>query len=167
MAISGNLVNAYYICPRKTWLYAHSVYPETNFNALAIGRLISEESYKRDKKEVEFENLKFDLVRASDGTVVVGEVKKSSKGIEAARKQVLFYLLKLKESGVTARGEILVPAERRKEDVMLSPDEETCLNNDIEKIGRLISADAPPAAVKIGYCRNCAYNDFCWAEMTE
>ncbi|MFH1777546.1 MAG: Dna2/Cas4 domain-containing protein [Candidatus Omnitrophota bacterium] len=93
MAISGSLINAYYICPRKAWFYGRAMYPRTDFDNLAIGRMITEDSYQRQKKEIEFENLKFDLVKTNDGTLVIGEVKKSSRGLEAARKQVLYYLM--------------------------------------------------------------------------
>jgi len=167
MKISGNLINAYCICPRKAWLYSRAMNPYSEFDNLAIGRMISEDSYQRQKKEIEFENLKFDLVKSSAGTVVIGEVKKSSKGLDAARRQVLYYLFRLKEAGVEAEGEVLVPKERKKETVVLTPESEEELKNDIAGIEKVIKEDLPPALKKTGFCKKCAYNEFCWAEVEE
>lgn len=80
---------------------------------------ITEETYKRDKKEILFGNIKIDLIRKESGNMVVAETKKSPKGVNAARMQLLFYFYKLKELGVDARGELLIPKERKKIDVEL------------------------------------------------
>ena len=95
--ITGNLVNAYYICHRKLWLFAHEINPSTSNPYLEIGRLIGENSYEREKKEILMENIKIDLIKKESGNIVVAEVKKSSKGLKAAKMQLLFYLYKLRQ----------------------------------------------------------------------
>ncbi|MFH1777548.1 MAG: Dna2/Cas4 domain-containing protein [Candidatus Omnitrophota bacterium] len=77
------------------------------------------------------------------------------------------YLLRLKESGVEAAGEILVPKEKHKEIVSLTPESEAELKHDIAGLEKVIMEDLPPRLKKTGFCRNCAYNEFCWAEAEE
>ena len=63
-SITGNLINAYYICQRKLWLFAHEINPSLENPYLEIGSLIGEETYKRDKKEILFGNIKIEIGRA-------------------------------------------------------------------------------------------------------
>jgi CRISPR-associated exonuclease Cas4 len=165
MNITGNLINAYFICKRKMWLYAHQVSPDIEYSNLSLGRLIAEETYKREKKEIEFENIKLDLVKSSDGDIVVGEVKKSSRGLDAARKQLLYYLYRLKEKEIIASGELLVPKEKKKEAVILDEEAESEIEVVLCDIQRIVAYPNPPALLKCKYCAKCAYNDFCWDEV--
>ncbi|MEA3313129.1 MAG: Dna2/Cas4 domain-containing protein, partial [Caldisericota bacterium] len=87
-SITGNLVNAYYICYRKLWFFAHEVNPHLDNFYLEIGTLIGEQSYKREKKEIQIGNMKIDLVKKEGGNIVIAEIKKSSKGVKAARMQL-------------------------------------------------------------------------------
>jgi CRISPR-associated exonuclease Cas4 len=57
---------------------------------IEIGRLISEESYKRDKKEIHIENIVIDLLKTD---------KKSSRFEKSAKMQLAYYLLRLKQLG--------------------------------------------------------------------
>jgi len=160
--ITGNLVNAYYICQRKLWLFAHEINPALENPYLEIGSLIGEETYKKDKREILFGNIKIDLVKKESGNTVVAEIKKSSKGINAARMQLLFYLYKLKERGIDARGELLIPKERKKIDVELDKAAEEKLKDALVKIELIIKSELPPVPQKIPFCRKCAYFEFCW-----
>ena len=45
--ITGNLINAYFICRRKLWLFSHEINPYSENPYLEIGSLIGEEFYKR------------------------------------------------------------------------------------------------------------------------
>ena len=160
--ITGNLVNAYYICQRKLWLFAHEINPALENPYLEIGSLIGEETYKKDKREILFGNIKIDLVKKESGNTVVAEIKKSSKGINAARMQLLFYLYKLKERGIDARGELLIPKERKKIDVELDKAAEEKLKDALVKIELIITSELPPVPQKIPFCRKCTYFEFCW-----
>ena len=160
--ITGNLVNAYYICQRKLWLFAHEINPALENPYLEIGSLIGEETYKKDKREILFGNIKIDLVKKESGNTVVAEIKKSSKGINAARMQLLFYLYKLKERGIDARGELLIPKERKKIDVELDKATEEKLKDALVKIELIITSELPPVPQKIPFCRKCTYFEFCW-----
>lgn len=161
--VTGTLIWYYYICKREVWLMAHNLVPDQEEENVKIGKLIGETSYSRDKKEIDLGNAKIDLIRNEDGQLIVGEVKKTSRFIESASKQLLFYLLQLKEMGIEAKGELMVPEEKHKYEVVLTPENESELKGVINDIERIIAEDCPPPATKMKYCRNCAYNEFCWS----
>lgn len=161
--ITGTLIWYYHICRREVWLMARSIVPDQDNPNIALGRFISDSTYKRNKKEIRLENIVIDLTKLDDRNVVLGEVKKSSKTPEAAKMQLCFYLYTLREYGIEAEGELLFPKERKKEKVVL--DEETTkeLENAMEDIKEIAAQDVPPPAEKIRYCTGCAYREFCWS----
>ncbi len=161
--VTGTLVWYYFICKREVWLMAKELNPFEEFDLLEIGRLIHEEGYARSKKEVEFQNIKIDVLLKRNGKIIVAEVKKSSRAMKSARMQLLFYLYKLKQMGVSAKGELLVPKERKREKVELTEEAEEEIRNVIEDIKRIISMPAPPEFKKSRYCNKCAYKDFCFS----
>lgn len=161
--VNGTLIEQYYICKREVWLTTHNLSGDQDNENLVIGRIIEEFSYKREKKQVDLGNAKIDLLRTEDGQVIIGEVKKSSKFINSASRQLLFYLLQLKEMGIEARGELLIPEEKKKIEVVLDEARENEIKNAIEDIEKIASCEFPPEPVMIKYCRKCAYGEFCWA----
>ncbi len=163
VAITGNIVQYYFICKRKIWLSSRQISPDQDNAHLELGRFISETTYKRNKKEIRLENIIVDLSKLDSEKVVVGEVKKSSKASEAARMQLAFYLYTLREYGIDAEGELLFPKEKKKEKVLLDEGLTQKLENAIEEIKTIAAGDVPPPAVKIRYCTNCAYREFCWS----
>ncbi|GEA17582.1 Dna2/Cas4 domain-containing protein [Moorella sp. E306M] len=79
------------ICPRQAWLKARHVTPDQDNVYLEIGRLVQEQAYERDRKEIYIGHLKINVLRKSNKSlVVVGEVKKSSRAREAAGFSWLF-----------------------------------------------------------------------------
>lgn len=142
---------------------AHQIEPEQDDENIKIGRLIGENAYQRDKKEIDVGTGKFDLIKTEKGELVVGEIKKSSRFVESATKQLLFYLMQLKEMGIEARGELLIPEEKKKIQVFLDKDSEQEIQRAIDHIIFIINQEFPPKPEKNKYCRNCAYKEFCWA----
>jgi len=160
--ITGSLINAFCICPRKAWLTAHEFSPEPDNVYIEIGKLLTRETYKRERKEIVFENVKIDLVKKENKDIIVGEIKKSSKGQKAAIMQLAYYLYKLRKRGMDAKGELLIPKEKKKIPVELSPNIENELKKAFQNIREIINQEKPPQPVKIRFCRNCAYREFCW-----
>ncbi|MGI6486294.1 MAG: CRISPR-associated protein Cas4 [Tepidanaerobacteraceae bacterium] len=163
MPITGTLIQSYNICKRQAWLMAHQIIPDQEHQYIELGRLIDEESYPREKKKIHFENVVLDLIKSDDGDIIVGEVKKSSRAQNSARMQLAFYLYKLKQSGINARGILMFPEERKREAVELTPDIEKELEDMLNGIQRIIFRENPPAFKKIGYCKNCGYKEFCFS----
>ncbi|NLJ39176.1 MAG: CRISPR-associated protein Cas4 [Candidatus Atribacteria bacterium] len=156
------MINYYSICHRSLWYLIHGLEAAQDHPFLEIGRFITQEAYARSKKEVVFENLKIDLVKKENNDVVVAEIKKSSKAKKSAQLQLAYYLYRLKEIGITSRGELLYPEEKKREKVVLSKELENLLHITILEIEKISNLEKPPELRKIPYCRNCAYRDFCW-----
>jgi CRISPR-associated exonuclease Cas4 len=161
--ITGTLVWYYYICQREVWLMAHGLNPETENPFLELGRLIHEVSYPREKKEFSAPGMKIDLLQKRDGQLIVGEVKKSSRFVRSAKMQLAYYLWRLKQMGIKANGELLIPKERKRIPVELTEELQCELEEAMENIRAIIALETPPAPVSNRFCRNCAYRDICWA----
>ncbi len=163
VSVNGTLVWYYCICKREVWLLAHGIEADQDNEFLEIGRIIDENTYKRDKKEIEVGNIKADLIRKEGEQLVVGEVKKSSKYKEAATMQLLHYLNTLRQRGIDAKGRLFFPEERKTVDVILDDDAIQKLEKMEIEILKIIYENKPPKAVKKRFCGKCAYSEFCFA----
>jgi len=161
--VTGTLMWYYYICHREVWLMARQMVPEQDNDLLDFGRFLQEKAYPRDKREIQVGHLKFDILKNKDGQLVIGEVKKSSKYERSAFMQLALYLYELKELGIDAQGELLFPEEKKKICVNLTSELMEEVKKAKKEILKIIYLEVPPQPVKIKYCRNCAYNDFCWS----
>jgi len=141
---------------------ARELSPNQEDPFLEIGRLLQEDTYKREKKEITVGNMKIDLIKRKNGETVVGEIKKSSRFERSAIMQLAFYLYGLKKRGINAKGELMVPKERKRIPVELTPDIEDELRQAFRQIKYIITQNNPPEPVKNKYCSRCAYREFCW-----
>ncbi|WP_276704814.1 CRISPR-associated protein Cas4 [Caldibacillus debilis] len=164
MDVNGTLIWYYFICKREVWLMIHQIAPDQEDDNLEIGRFLSETTYSRQKKEMVIGNIVIDRIRRTGNTIVIGEVKKSSKYEKSAYYQLLFYLDTLRKMGIDAKGELLFPAEKKKLTVEWTEEGSNMLKevaDDIRKIARL---PVPPEPKKIAFCKSCAYREYCFAE---
>lgn len=161
--ISGTLIWYYYICKREVWLLAHGIEADQDHELLEMGRIISENTYRRDKKEINIGNIKVDLIRREHGQLIVGEVKKSSRYEKAATMQLLFYLKTLKKNNIDAKGRLFFPDERKTTDIILDDSAIGELDKAEDEILKIVYQDKPPKAIKKKFCKKCAYSDFCFA----
>ncbi|WP_456324074.1 CRISPR-associated protein Cas4 [Desulfonauticus submarinus] len=160
--ITGTLIWYYYVCKREVWLMAHELHPNQEDPFLEIGRLIQKESYAREKKEIELGHIKIDLIKRADGEFMVGEIKKSSRFEKPAKMQLAYYLYCLKQYGITASGELLIPKEKKRIKVELTEVLENELKQAISTIKEIVNQEKPPPPQKTKYCTHCAYREFCW-----
>lgn len=136
---------------------------------IEIGRLISEETYRRDRKEIMIQTpessggMIFDLLRREGEDIVVAEVKKSSRFEKSATMQLAYYLMRLKMFGIEAKGLLLFPKEKRKIEITLTEELERELLHAQSEIKRIISLQKIPEVKQIKYCSKCGYQEFCWA----
>ncbi|HOL21316.1 MAG TPA: CRISPR-associated protein Cas4 [bacterium] len=161
--VTGTLVWYYYICKREVWLMAREIHPNQEDPFIEIGRIISEESYKREKRGVKIAEMILDVLKVKNGKVIVGEIKKSSKFEKSATMQLCFYLSNLKKLGIEAKGELLFPNEKKKKEVYLTDKIEEELNKTKEEIEEILKFEKPPEVKRIKFCRKCAYEEFCFA----
>ena len=95
--------------------------------------------------------------------MVIGEIKKSSKALSSAKLQLGYYLYRLKQKGVKAKGVLLVPKEKSKEEIILTDELEREIVTVLNDIYQIMQNAKPEQAIKIQYCKSCAYLEFCWA----
>ncbi|MCD6535564.1 MAG: CRISPR-associated protein Cas4 [Thaumarchaeota archaeon] len=158
--ITGTIVWYYFICKREVWLMSRELAPDQDFAPLEIGRAIHEIYYERDRKELSLEGIKLDVVRSRKGLVF--EVKTSSRFLQAAKFQLLYYLYRLEKLGVKMRGEIRIPKERKRIIVELNDESRRELLKVLREIREIVGMEKPPKPIKTHYCRRCAYKEFCW-----
>ena len=161
--IYATLIWYYYICPREVWLMSRQLTPLQDNPFIDIGRYISEEAYKRERKEIRIENIVIDLLRKEGDNVVICEVKKSSRFEKSAKMQLAYYLLRLKRLGISATGELLFPKEKKKVSVTLTKEIEEELISAQKQIKSIIQMELPPPIRKIKFCSKCGYREFCWS----
>ncbi|WAM31605.1 CRISPR-associated protein Cas4 [Caldicellulosiruptor naganoensis] len=161
--IKGSIVQAYIVCKRQAWLLSRNIGPSSDNPFLEIGKLISQEYYKNDKKEVYFDGVVLDLIRQEDEVLLVGEIKRSSRAKNAAILQLKFYLYKLFKNNIKARGKLLIPEEKKTFDVELTTDDIEEIETLTEEIALFLYSQLPPQPQKIKACSKCSYKEFCWA----
>ncbi|MDZ7336745.1 MAG: CRISPR-associated protein Cas4 [candidate division KSB1 bacterium] len=160
---TGTQINYYFHCRRQLWLFSHHITCEQDSDLVRLGKLIHEESYEREHKEIEIDHLKLDFFDIREG--VLHEVKKSDSFEQAHEWQVLFYLYFLKSKGIEGfKGEINYPRLRKCVEVVLTPEKEQQLIEILGDIQRIIrSPDAPPVQA-ISLCKKCSYFELCWID---
>lgn len=162
-AASGVLVWYYYTCHRQVWLMSREINPHQDDPLLEIGRFLQETSYPKERKSIRLENMQIDLIKRKGRDVVVGEVKKSSRYLQSARMQLIFYLDFLRDYGIYATGELLFPRERKVIPVEMSELDIGELRRAKEGIEEILRLEYPPKAEYISFCCPCAYRGFCWS----
>ena len=162
-SIIPTLIWYYYICPREVWLMAHEINPEQDNPLVELGRIFHEHAYKREKKEISLKGMKLDLLKKGENDYIICEVKKSSRFELSAKMQLAYYLYKLKRIGIEAKGELLIPKEKKRIRIELNEELEKEIEKTVKNIKKIIAKEKPPPPRKIKYCRKCAYRYFCWA----
>lgn len=179
MNITGTHINYYFHCRRQLWLFGRNIQMEQENVNVQIGKLVSEESYSREKHEWAIShqtgqledvlaNIKVDFIDYRAG--IVHEIKKSPSWEEAHEWQVLFYLYTLKELGVLKgdgqpfEGELDYPLLKRRITVILTPEKEEQLLKVIRAIENiLLQETAPIRLTNKKICRSCSYYELCWS----
>ena len=159
--VTGTLVNYYFVCKSKLWLFANKINLEDNSEDVRIGKVLHE--LNEDKvSEVSIENIKVDKITRD----YVVEVKKSDSDIEAAKWQLLFYLYKLKQKGIVKKGRLEVfekkKGEKKRYDVILDGESKEKLLKILEDIEKIIKSPTPPKPVFENKCKKCAYYEYCF-----
>ncbi len=163
MKVNGTLVWYYAICKREVWLMSRNITPDQKDTNIEIGRFLHETYYNRTKKEIEFGNVKFDVLLNTKDELIIGETKKSSKFQEASTMQLLYYIRELKRAGINAKGVLLYPEERKRLEVELTEEKSMLLEKAENEIERIINDTTPPPVVKNKYCKSCGYREYCYA----
>ena len=158
---TGIKVNYLYVCERKLWFFDRGIQMESTSDKVLMGKILNEYSYpKEEKKEILIDNLiNIDIVDDNE----IHEVKYSNRLADADRIQLLYYLYYLKQMGIEKTGVINYPKMKKKEDVILTADDEKKVESALIRINEILKKDVPPQLQKKPYCSKCAYFEFCWS----
>jgi len=158
----GTLINYYFVCRRKLWLFTHQINFERESDLVLIGKLISENSYSRRQKDIKIdETISIDWIDFENK--IIHEVKKSDKLELAHVWQVKYYLYYLERKGVEGfKGRIDYPKKHKNLMIELDPSDRKFLEKVIEDIDVIITLEKPPVREKIPACKACSYYEFCW-----
>lgn len=159
--ISGLMIYYYHVCNRKLWYFTHDLNMEQNSENVGLGKLIDEESYTRERKNILIdESINIDFLK---DWKVVHEVKKSRKIEEASIWQIKYYMMILEDKGLEIeKGIIDYPLLRRRELVYLQKSDIDYLNKTISEINCIIKSNLPPELKRKRICKNCAYYEYCY-----
>lgn len=162
MKITGNMINYYFVCPRKLWLFSNGLqYEEENEN-VQIGKLIEKEAYKGKRKQIMFDNtINVDFLEAWQ---ILHEVKKSKAIEPAAVWQLRYYIYYLQKKEIPVeKGYLDYPKLRQRIEVTLSEEEKQELESILLKIEVIVENKRMPHVEKKKICLKCAYYDYCFS----
>lgn len=163
--MTGTQISYYMLCPRKLWLFVNKIDMEQNSEAVALGKYISESTYKRKEHEI--------MISTDEDTIVldyydekkkiIHEVKKSDKMEEVHSWQVKYYISTLEKKGIYGvTGVIDYPKLRSKVIVELKDEDRSELKKIRAEIGTIIGLALPPDVINKKLCKSCSYYDLCY-----
>lgn len=159
--ITGVMIYYYFICKRKLWYFCHQINMEDNNENVQLGKLLDENSYKRDDKHIQIDGvINIDFIHDNRE---LHEIKKSRAVEEAGIWQLKYYLYYLEERGVKGiKGRIDYPLLKRTMEVALSDEDRNVLGDVIKNINILKKQNMVPQLDKKKICSKCAYYDLCY-----
>ncbi|MDD5873866.1 MAG: CRISPR-associated protein Cas4 [Clostridia bacterium] len=159
--ITGVMIYYYFICKRKLWYFCHQINMEDNNENVQLGKLLDENSYKRDDKHIQIDGvINIDFIHDNRE---LHEIKKSRVVEEAGIWQLKYYLYYLEERGVKGiKGRIDYPLLKRTMEVALSDEDRNVLGDVIKDINILKKQNMVPQLDKKKICSKCAYYDLCY-----
>lgn len=163
MKVNGTLINYYFHCKRQCWLHGNRVNLEDNSEDVKVGKVMHDIKKSNAKRtEISIDNIKID--RITDEYLI--EVKKSDSDVEAAKWQLLFYLMILNDKGIKRKGklEFIEKNKTNNKIVYLELNDEKLklLKELITDIEQLLKRENIPEAINKPKCKKCAYYEYCY-----
>ena len=159
--ITGVMIYYYFVCSRKLWYFCHQINMEDKNENVQLGKLLDENSYKRDDKHIEIDGIiNIDFIHEKNE---LHEIKKSKSIEEAGIWKVKYYLYYLKKRNVDGlHGVIDYPLLKKNVDVELSDEDCKKLDDIIKEIISVKNQEYPPKLEEKKICKKCAYYDLCF-----
>lgn len=159
--ITGVMVYYHEVCHRKLWYFYHGIQMEQENENVKIGKILDEETYRRDEKHINIDNIiNIDFIRSSG---ILHEIKKSKKIEDAGILQVKYYLYYLKQKGVTGiKARIDYPLLKKSLEIELTDEDVKEIEEVLSDIRSIVNRDFPPELKKKNICKSCAYFDLCF-----
>ena len=155
------MIYYHFVCKRKLWYFCHEINMENENEDVMLGKLLDENSYRRDEKHINIDNvINIDFIK---GHRELHEIKKSRSIEEAGIWQVKYYLYYLAQRGLRdMKARIDYPLLKQNLTVELLSEDEHELECIIEEINRVRKQEIPPDFCEKKICRKCAYHDLCF-----
>ena len=159
--ITGVMIYYYFICERKLWYFINEINMEQNNESVAMGKILDETTYTREKKNIMIDNtINVDFIK--DGAVL-HEVKKTKAIEEAGIWQIKYYIYYLEKRGIqNIIAKIDFPLLRESQEITLEQNDREVLENVMKNIEELAKKEIPPTRTDSKICRKCAYYDLCY-----
>lgn len=162
MKVNGTLVNYFFHCKRQCYLHGNRMNLEDNSEQVKIGKALHEERSAKDTAEIVLDNIRLD--RLTDEYLT--EIKKSDADVDAAKWQLLFYLKVLKDKGIVRKGKLeFIEKGKSSHRILffeLTEEIEKELQENIEKIEKLLEQPEIPEVLNKARCKKCAYYEYCY-----
>ncbi|WP_076461677.1 CRISPR-associated protein Cas4 [Limosilactobacillus caccae] len=161
MRVTGNMVNYYFVCPRKLWLFNEQLQFEDNSEKVAMGKLLDESSYGRDEKHVMIDNVvNVDMIQDWE---TVHEIKRSRAISKAAEWQLKYYIYYLRKKGIEIdKGILDYPLLKRRIEITYLPKDDVEMEDILKQIRIILKMSKAPQAELKSICRSCAYYEYCF-----
>ncbi|MCX7981242.1 MAG: CRISPR-associated protein Cas4 [Bacteroidia bacterium] len=167
LRITGTQVHYLQVCRRKLWFFSRFITMERGNAYVEQGRVLHQQAYGPKLRKERWLSGLVRLDYTEKGVIV--EIKRSRRVPRGARAQLLFYLYALKryvgwpaEEPFPITGEVRYPRERRKEEVVLTPETEQEVEGWIREIQQVTALPKPPEVPWKRICASCAYAELCW-----
>jgi len=163
MKITGVAVQYYVACKRELWFFMNQINMNDFDDNILIGRYIHENTYKKEKKNIMIDDtINVDFIK-NQKEITIYEIKKSSKLEKPIKYQLYYYLYYVKHNfGIELKGKLVFPKERKVEELFLTTEVETEIEEIIKGIEEIAKMEIPPPPEKKPFCKGCSYYDFCW-----
>lgn len=159
--ITGTEINYYLVCRKKLWFFTRYITMEQNSGRVEIGKILHEESFNREKKEILIDGTI--MVDFSGRDLTIHETKSTNAMDDASRYQVLYYIYYLEKKGIEGvKGVIHYYKNRDTEEVVLTDEEREKISHMIKEIQKIKGCAQPPAAQKTKVCNKCSYYELCY-----
>ncbi len=159
--MTGTQIAYYFLCKRKLWLFTNHIDQEQTSDIVALGKIISDSTYKRERHEINIDSIVLDFY--DDKTNTIHEIKKSDKMEDSHIWQVKYYISVLLEKGVhCVKGQIDYPKLKQTVEVQLTETDIEELDVIKSNIKNILNMDKPPEVINKPFCKKCAYYDLCY-----
>lgn len=177
--ITWSLIWEFAHCKRQGWLYYYNIRTEHLDENVRIWKFLHELKYKEeDIIRVNEYSIKLDKLICKDWNYLIYEYKKSSKTLESALYQVLFYIYIFKLINNDDVIWVILFEEDNQENkdldfdmiykrgkiyIKLTEKNENKLINLIEELKSTLLNKYPPVVNKSDKCKWCSFYLFCWS----
>ena len=133
MEITGNMINYYYVCNRKLWLFTHNLGFENESSRVQIGKLIDEDSYSKNEKHVMIDYVvNIDMIKDWN---ILHEIKKSNS---------------------------IDPSIKKRIEIIYTDEDENKIEELLQRIRNIVNLKHAPKIIDDKICRSCAYYEYCY-----